>query len=235
MARLGDRWPGRYAVAMYGAVMPGRADDLAAVEEAARRGAFPWPETAWSSEEASWLAVALDEASEYELARIGRAIVAAGRVQAAYARRLRLDALRVRSVRPPGRRRLPPGVPETERARYEAAVALGTALARPSALGQHPGRRMSEPSEAERKLAAMTPSERDADPRETLELIRRRLAELEWPDRERMLRAGRTRPRNRGEWLIFASDLLAGPEEGTVPSEDSPEPSQARTNMKGTP
>jgi hypothetical protein len=126
-------------VAIYGPVMPGRAADLAAVQEAARRGAFEWPETAWSSGEAFWLAVALDEAPEYELARIGRAIVAAGRVQAAYARRLRLETLRAPAVRPARRRGLPPGVPETERARYEAAVALGTALARLTALGSGKG------------------------------------------------------------------------------------------------
>src|ERR1035441_5429327 len=124
-----------YAVAIYGPVMPGRAADVAAVQEAARRGAFEWPETAWSSDEAFWLAVALDEAPEYELAGIGRAMVAAGRARAVYARRLRLEALRAPAVRPARRRGLPPGVPETERARYAAAVALGTALAGLTALG----------------------------------------------------------------------------------------------------
>jgi hypothetical protein len=62
-------------------------------------------------------------------------MVAAGRARAVYARRLRLEALRAPAVRPARRRGLPPGVPETERARYAAAVALGTALAGLTALG----------------------------------------------------------------------------------------------------
>lgn len=85
---------------------------------------------------------------------------------------------------------------------------------------------MSEPSEAGRKLAAMTPAERDADPRETLRLIRRRLAELEQPSRERKLRAGLAKPRTAAEWAIFAADLLGDPEAGTEPPEDSPPPDQ---------
>lgn len=80
---------------------------------------------------------------------------------------------------------------------------------------------MSEPSEAGRKLA-MTAAERDADPRETLRLIRLRLAELERPERERKLRRGITRPRTRAEWDIFAADLLAGPEAGAAPPEEMP-------------
>jgi hypothetical protein len=63
---------------------------------------------------------------------------------------------------------------------------------------------MSEPSEAE-----------------MLRLIRRGIAELEWPERERMLRAGRTRPRNRREWDLFARDLLGDQEAGAEPPEDT--------------
>ena len=111
--------------AIFGAVMPGRIGDLARVQEAARRGAFEWP--AAVGQEAALLGDELDEASAYELAQIGRAIFAADRARAAYAARRKLEMSRPPRPRPSARR-LPPGIPESERWLYEGAVAFGQAL-----------------------------------------------------------------------------------------------------------
>ena len=40
--------------------------------------------------------------------------------------------------------------------------------------------------------------------------VRRRLAEVQRPERERKLRAGLTAPRTTAEWAIFATDVTEG-------------------------
>jgi hypothetical protein len=52
----------------------------------------------------------------------------------------------------------------------------------------------------------MTPAEHDDDVRETLRRIRRELAVLDGPSRERKLRAGLAKPKNAAEWVIFGAD-----------------------------
>jgi hypothetical protein len=59
----------------------------------------------------------------------------------------------------------------------------------------------------ERKpLDEMTPAERREYAAELRRTIRRELAELNRPKRERDLRRGIVKPRNRQEWEIFAAD-----------------------------
>lgn len=56
----------------------------------------------------------------------------------------------------------------------------------------------------------MTPEER----RDLRAVIRRELAELDRPRRDRQLRQGRVKPRNAREWSIFAVDLLRRSNDG---------------------
>ncbi len=57
-------------------------------------------------------------------------------------------------------------------------------------------------------VAEMTREERIEYARELGRVVRKELAELNRPRRERRLRAGRATPRNRAELEIFAADLL---------------------------
>ena len=63
-------------------------------------------------------------------------------------------------------------------------------------------------------VAEMTPEEQREYAKELRRTIRRVLAELNRPKRERMLRAGRVVPRNRQEWELFAADRLPGKQDG---------------------
>jgi hypothetical protein len=69
--------------------------------------------------------------------------------------------------------------------------------------------RQQSPELPEHKpLAEMTREERLEYARELGRITRRELAELNRPKRERQLRRGLVRPRNRAEMEIFAADLL---------------------------
>ena len=117
-----------YAVAILGAVLPERMDDLVKVQEGARSGRMPWPEQATLSSEAFHLATELDQASIHELRNIGRGIVAADKAGATRERRRRKRELRAAlgltgtdTRRPP---RIPHGIPPEERQMLEQLAAL---------------------------------------------------------------------------------------------------------------
>jgi len=57
-------------------------------------------------------------------------------------------------------------------------------------------------------VSEMTSEERREYAKELARITRRELAELNRPKRERRLRRGEVRPRNRAEMEIFAADLL---------------------------
>lgn len=57
-------------------------------------------------------------------------------------------------------------------------------------------------------IAEMTTEEQREYARELGRICRRELAELNRPKRERRLRRGEVRPRNRAELEIFATDLM---------------------------
>ena len=56
-------------------------------------------------------------------------------------------------------------------------------------------------------VSEMTPEERCEYARELGRVTRKMLAELNRPKRERKLRAGLARPRNRAEWELFCADF----------------------------
>ena len=69
--------------------------------------------------------------------------------------------------------------------------------------------RQPPPDLSEHKpVAEMTPEEQREYAQELRRVIRRELAELNRPKRERKLRRGLVRPKNRAELEIFADDLL---------------------------
>lgn len=76
-------------------------------------------------------------------------------------------------------------------------------------------RRPEPPDLPEHKpVSEMTPEERREYAKELARITRRELAELNRPKRERRLRRGEVRPRNRAEMEIFAADLLKDKTDG---------------------
>ncbi len=70
-------------------------------------------------------------------------------------------------------------------------------------------RRRLPPLEAPAKLLSeMTPEERREYALALRRQVRAELRELERPAREKLLRQGRAKPRNRQEWEIFAANLV---------------------------
>lgn len=59
-------------------------------------------------------------------------------------------------------------------------------------------------------VSDMTPEERIEYAKELRRIVRRELAELNRPKRERKLRRGLVKPRNRAEWEIFGADWRRG-------------------------
>jgi hypothetical protein len=69
--------------------------------------------------------------------------------------------------------------------------------------------RQQPPDWPERKpVSEMSAEEQREYAKELRAALRRELAELNRPKRERKLRRGLVKPRNRAEWEIFATDLL---------------------------
>ena len=76
--------------------------------------------------------------------------------------------------------------------------------------------RLPEPPDLpeHKPVSEMTPEERREYAKELARITRRELAELNRPKRERRLRRGEVRPRNRAEMEIFAADLLKDKTDG---------------------
>jgi len=117
-----------YAVAILGAVLPERMDELRKAQEAARSGLVPWPEQAVSNMEAFHLATELDQANLHELRNIGRGMAAADKASAERERRRRNREMRARlgltgtDTRRPVR--IPRVIPDADRELYMSLIEL---------------------------------------------------------------------------------------------------------------
>jgi hypothetical protein len=168
-----------YAVAILGAVMPDRMDELVRVQEAARSGRMPWPEQARNME-AFHLATEMDQANLHELRNIGRGMVAADKASAERARRRRKRELRAAlGLTGTDTRRPPPhAVRDPAGGTRDARPAP---RARPRVLGRDEAAvtRAQPPELPEHKpVAEMTPEERAEYAKELRRIVRRELAEL---------------------------------------------------------
>jgi transcriptional regulator with XRE-family HTH domain len=128
-----------WCVAILGSVLPDQLGKLERAQELARAGQYTWPAAARRSDEAYRLAAELDECTTFELAGIGRGMLAAQQAEIKRKRQAtseRADRLRARLraeiaadraelARRPRPRRLPKGVPESERWIVEGALAIG--------------------------------------------------------------------------------------------------------------
>jgi transcriptional regulator with XRE-family HTH domain len=117
-----------HAVAMLGHVLPDRIDDLRKAQKGARSGQVPWPDWGIRSMEVFYLNREIDEATVVEYRRVGSAMAAADKANAARARRRRKRELRAAAgltgadVRRPVR--IPQGIPAADRRVYEQLARL---------------------------------------------------------------------------------------------------------------
>lgn len=117
-----------HAVAMLGHVLPGRIDDLRKAQQGARSGQVPWPDWGIRSMEVFYLSREIDEATVVEYRRVGSAMAAADKANAARARRRRKRELRAAAgltgtdTRRPVR--IPQGIPAEERNLLEQLARL---------------------------------------------------------------------------------------------------------------
>ncbi len=75
-----------------------------------------------------------------------------------------------------------------------------------------------DPLEPHKPVSEMTAGERREYALSLRRQVRAELRELQRPQREKLLRQGRAKPRNQREWAIFAADLK-GKQDGTEGAE----------------